>query len=720
MRPHRADALRCAVVTLAVAVFIAGLGACTVHAQSAKGRGATVRLVMPLTVDAAALRHAATEVSTPGTAQYGHYESIATVARRFGASEAARAHVLTYLKDNGAITARLDVTGLFAVATMSRRDAERLFAPQPSAIATRAAARFATSEVRIPDALAGDVKTVIGLGPNPRLESSARVVGTDAAKVRAADTQPTSQLQRTGTAAGCPAGSGDGEINNDPATAAFTPNQYLDAYGFNLLQAAGVSGQGVKVALIEADSVKRSDVAAFANCFGLRVPPIRQFAVGGQRRPTGAEAVLDAEVLDAAAPGLSAIDVYETKPDLTDLLSALTAPLKQAGGPPAVISVSLGLCEPRVVAALGKAGLETSQLELQAATLAGVTIVAASGDDGSAGCVRPNGVPQHRRAVLYPASSWWVTAVGGSNLDLASDNEIEDEFVWNDAGVHLGAGGGGLSSIWTRPPDQSDVVSVNSRAVPDISMLADLVPGYAIYCTAPHCAPPGGSGPWIRSGGTSAAAPLFAGGVALVDQELASNGYATVGDVDTLLYAVGESPVAAQVFNDILGIGNDIGPFIPGFAGQPLGCCTATTGYDQASGLGSVNVAALGAVALAVAPHEYQRLGTIAIAVPAGQHPVQKRAIAIRVKCSQACYATAMVTIRIGNAAPFTVYATLTHVKPGRAKTLTLRLSTAQVHQLASAIAAGKHIQAAGYGIIARSSGSFEKYSPPDLFTIRG
>src|SRR5205807_9105585 len=105
------------------------------------------------------------------------------------------------------------------------------------------------------------------------------------------------------------------------------------------------------------------------------------------------------------------IDVYETKPYIADVLKALTAPLQRRHDRPAVISVSIGACEPVVRKALGRSGLIASQYALEAATSSGVTVVAAAGDTGSAGCQRRGRPPLRRLAVLYPASSWFVTGV---------------------------------------------------------------------------------------------------------------------------------------------------------------------------------------------------------------------------------------------------------------------------------------------------------------------
>src|SRR6202035_2532217 len=129
-----------------------------------------------------------------------------------------------------------------------------------------------------------------------------------------------------------------------------------------------------------------------------------------------------------------------------------------------------------------------SQYALSAATSAGVTVVAAAGDTGSAGCQRSHRPPERKLAVLYPASSWFVTAVGGTNLDLTSDNHIADEVVWNDTHQIAwntsnggGAAGGGLSRIFARPQYQNGFVKQDWRALPARALPADPPPPYLVF-----------------------------------------------------------------------------------------------------------------------------------------------------------------------------------------------------------------------------------------------
>src|SRR5262249_19322549 len=154
---------------------------------------------------------------------------------------------------------------------------------------------------------------------------------------------------------------------------------------------------------------KYSDIRSFARCFHLRVPQVRGYTVG-LRKPlrSGGESTLDLEVLDSAAPGLSSIDVFETGSSAADALRALTAPLRVRKKPQA-ISVSFGVCERSLQQAVGTNGIFASEGALEMATASGITILAATGDQGSADCTDPGGEPIPERSVSYPASSWWVT-----------------------------------------------------------------------------------------------------------------------------------------------------------------------------------------------------------------------------------------------------------------------------------------------------------------------
>ena len=689
--------------------------------------GTALQIVLPLKVDAAGLEKLASAVSTPGSAQYGRYESVAELARRFGAAPATRAHVIAYLREQGASAVSVDATGFLAEATVTAALAQRLFGTRLARFSSAAGSRFVApaGTPGVPSALRGLVEGVVGLdtqrlrprsGFATRVRTSPPSAGRAAPRAHAA-VQESSEGPRSGSPAGCPAGLSAG-AGAHPAYAGFTPNQYLTAYDFAPLQSAGTRGQGERVALIEIDGFNPGDVAAFAQCFNLRTPRITTFGVGSvtNRLPAGGESTLDLEVLDAAAPELSGIDVYETAADPASVLKALVAPLQVRGRKPQVVSASLGLCEHDQAMATGQTGIQAAERLLQLATASGVSYLAATGDNGSADCTDSNGSPRYELGVNYPASSWWVTGVGGTNLALNAANRIAGQVVWNDTTDQVAAGGGGLSDLFFRPAYQKGFVRSDSRGVPDVSMLADLVPGYAVYCTAAQdCLTSINSNPWLSVGGTSAATPLLAGGIALIDEQLRRAGRADVGFANPLLYRLGGSRARTSVFSDVTAIGNDVGPFLIGGRGRPLGCCSAKTGYDLASGWGSVDIAQLAVRSVALLPYI---VGGVKLSLPAHQRPAAHHALLADVTCTRACYMAAFAKVQIGRRS-FLVDSPIVNRPHGGRRTLVLRFSTSLRRAIATALADRRKIVATVYGVIVDPEGNIQRQTAGRREAIR-
>jgi kumamolisin len=407
---------------------------------------------------------------------------------------------------------------------------------------------------------------------------------------------------RTGTPAGC----AEGKVAGRTPFFGFTPNQYLTAYGHAALQRRGLRGEGQRVALLETDGFHPSDVATFGRCFGVRVPPIQAHAVGLRSFPAaGGETTLDLELLSAAAPGLKGIRVYASSGSAAGLLASASTAIADPRTRPDVISVSLGICEPNLTAQVIGARALNELFTIAAG--AGISVLAASGDSGSAGCASRR-APLPQLAVDVPAALPSVTAVGGTNLQLDARNRLTREVVWNDAPAALASGGGGLSVMfdrpwWQRGPGLTPSVANDvTRVVPDIAALADLIPGYAIYCTASPCAgtelPHGG---WQPFGGTSAATPLTAGGVALANQEAARNGQRPIGFANPLIYSLARGSQYHRVLNDVTRGSNDVGTLLPADAGGgvPLGGWSASPTFDPASGWGSLQLAGFSQAALA-------------------------------------------------------------------------------------------------------------------------
>jgi subtilase family serine protease len=634
--------------------------------------GQPLQLVMPLVAREAALERFAVAVATPGSADYGRYESVAELARRFGASRSVRARVMGYLRQAGATAARVDATGLLAYATLSVERADRAFgvrlarfrSGRGASFIAPASAVLASAAVPVPPALRGVALSVVGLDTMPLRE--VRPDGSGASSTGG-------PLPYTGTPSGCA-----GAL----ATDSYTPNQYNTANDYDPLHAAGFDGQGERVALIEIQGFEPSDIGAFAQCFGLNVPQIRTFQVGGTPvLAPGQETELDLEAVIAAAPDLSEIDTYETNADLVALIKAFAAPLQNPARVPQVISTSIGLCDPSLIGANSQ--LSAFEATLAEAAAAGVSVLSASGDEGSSECTTGPNEPIHELGDEFPASSPLVTAVGGTEWELNSANQITEQIVWDD-GL---ASGGGPSELFGRPPYQEGVVSGDKRGDPDVSLYADEDPGYAIYCSLTENGCYGTSQPWTSVGGTSFSSPLLAGGFALIDQELRAAGREPLGLANPLLYALGKSSSAASVFNAVTSGTNDL--FASG-GGTPLSCCTAGPGYNEATGWGSVNLDGLARAALVLqAP-----VANVSLSIPGGQHPIASHQIKAVVACTAACLPAASAVVSMGAGRPFTVSATASSLTKAGRRTIVLKLSRSQLSELRSGRAAHKRLTA--------------------------
>src|SRR5581483_5920635 len=165
-------ALTAVLVCVSVAVTSSAAAASTPVASAARvGRAPAaqkLQLVLALNANLAGLKQFALAVSTPGNPLYGQYESIAQLARRFGASSRAAHQTISFLRGAGATQLKLDATGLFVDATMRAATAERLFATTLTEFRGRQGLFTApTSGTAIPAGLRGLVTGVAGLNTQP-------------------------------------------------------------------------------------------------------------------------------------------------------------------------------------------------------------------------------------------------------------------------------------------------------------------------------------------------------------------------------------------------------------------------------------------------------------------------------------------------------------------------------------------------------------------------
>jgi hypothetical protein len=428
--------------------------------------------------------------------------------------------------------------------------------------------------------------------------------------------------------AGADAGPDAGQFN------VLAPPDWATAYDVARLYSPGIGGQaldgtGVTIGIVGDAQIALEDIDAFRTQFGIpalganwtmTVVPDTGAAQPG-RRGNGIEAILDNEWSGAVARGAKVNFVVVGAED-HNVDDASFYLIEENLAP--VMSESFGGCE------AGELPADADFLEENgtAANLMGITYMAATGDTGAEGCGGgPFGTGMY---VETPSSFPGVTGVGGTEFpspSWSSSGNLESypsvEAVWNEwddpysSTLQVGAGGGGISSVFARPLYQptSTCAFIGSlpvpetasqfRMVPDVALsAASATPGYLIECTpnstGSDCSNTGGMPVSIPVGGTSASTPSFAGIVAILNQAAGER----LGNINPLLYALATSSPTA--FHDIVTGNNEIacGPGgIVGDAGGPgdggfpdSGCSPnglygfpATPGYDCATGLGSID-----------------------------------------------------------------------------------------------------------------------------------
>jgi subtilase family serine protease len=382
--------------------------------------------------------------------------------------------------------------------------------------------------------------------------------------------------------------------------ACYGPAQLEQAYGLSSLYARGITGKGVTIAVVDpyGSATIASDLATFDAATGLPAPPSLTVVSPDGKLPSSSDATtwavettLDVEYAHAAAPG-ARIVVAEALPDVFDIVSAEQYVVKHYHAE--VISQSLTGTEQAVGSASDIASMHASYAAMAAA---GVSVVASSGDTGAANTEIDGTTYYSYAAISYPASDPLVTAVGGTDLSLDSAGDrTEPDTVWNDtydtsanetdygnAGPNPMASGGGKSVLFARPAYQNAVKDIvgSHRGVPDVSMSAACSAPVEIYLTDGP-----GSSDWYPACGTSEAAPLFAGVIALADQFAGH----PLGAINTALYQLAAAHASGIV--PVTSGGNTVSFYQDGAEHTVYGYQAKAAGYSLATGVGTINGAA--------------------------------------------------------------------------------------------------------------------------------
>jgi kumamolisin len=377
-----------------------------------------------------------------------------------------------------------------------------------------------------------------------------------------------------------------GNCSKYGAKQTLTREKLAAAYQLDQFYQKGFQGQGMTIAVAEfGDTYDPRDLANYDTCAGIAPVNIQNIDVVGHLAPGPGEgeAALDLELISGLAPKAQILD-YQAAIDKVSFAQALVDVFNRvaADHKVQVLSVSYGT---------GEASFSTSQQaainrSLRNLAAVGVSVFISSGDCG-AFTTRVHNIAE----VSFPASAPYAITVGGTHLQVNNSNVRISEDTWGgDDGAPLchnqwGSGGGvSQNRAFKRPtwqvgpgtatrydgstgsiltPAFIPVSAPNGlRQVPDLAAAA--YPNIAFYYR----------GAWLAAGGTSAAAPIIAAGMLLVDQDLKQQGKALFGSVPEI-YTIANQPGSFHPFNDITR-GNNL-------------FYRATRGWDYTTGWGSPN-----------------------------------------------------------------------------------------------------------------------------------
>ena len=362
----------------------------------------------------------------------------------------------------------------------------------------------------------------------------------------------------------------------------YSPSELRTAYGVNALTSAGDTGTGQTIVIVDSFGSPdiRSDLQRFDADYGLPSPPSFTIDAPLGTVPFDAssfpmivwaeETSLDVEWAHAMAPGAG--------------LVLLTSPVAETGGTTGlpqflqleqyalahhlgdVLTQSWGSPENTLTTPAGRQLIAQFDALYRQAAADGVTVLAASGDHGSA----QGGGPAP--SVQFPASSPWVTAVGGTSLQATVTGQYQSEVAWDDTS---GATGGGVSQIEPEPsyqqclPAGDQTLLHGNRGLPDVAFNADWSTPVPIVMDLP-----GSLHGIFLVGGTSEGSPAWAGIVADLDQRAG----APLGFLNPLLYRLGCAGGLSAIMHDVTA-GTNTWNGVPGF--------TAGPGWDPVTGWGS-------------------------------------------------------------------------------------------------------------------------------------
>lgn len=361
-----------------------------------------------------------------------------------------------------------------------------------------------------------------------------------------------------------------GALDCSPDDQTLFPSDVATAYGYTTLYQHGLHGEHMTINLVETDGSYPDDIQNYLSCIDFK-GHLSFINVDGGPSDAEGESTLDVQMVAGLAPAAS-IKVYQTDGNGDDPWTQVNDELQHIlddntanANAGSVVSISLGIDEADItsddVRALDSSLQQLTQVEH-------MTVFVASGDCGAFADETFGDL-----SVSYPASDLWAVAVGGTELSVDGQGNRTDEVAWshfpNIFHCHNSWGtGGGNSSLfhrsdWQKANGVTNQYSHNDRQVPDVAAVAD---NLAVYF----------QGSWGVVGGTSAAAPIWAAGQALVNEDTIQR-LRTFGYSPQFYYAVADKNGGGNAYFDVTSGNNQY--------------YHATPGWDFTTGLGTPNLA---------------------------------------------------------------------------------------------------------------------------------
>ena len=524
-------------------------------------------LVFNLVYNDGAMQQDVAQIYTPGSATYHHYLTVDQITHNYAPSDAQIAQVRNWLMKNGYTVTSVDAlhSAIQVTATVGTIENSLHIKLQSHSILGREVF-IQDGDPTLPATIASLVQSITGLDnfalPNFKppflLAHSASLSGTD--------------------------------CSNYGAKQTLTRNKLAAAYQINQLYQQSIQGQGMTIGVAEfSEPYNPNDIANYAACVGIATPQIQNINVDGTVAAGSGEgeAAMDLELIAGLAPKAQILD-YQANTDSVSFAQALVDVFNRVATDHKVqvLSVSYGTGEN----SFSSSELDAVNRSLRTLAAEGISVFVSSGDCGAYALrLRHPDVAE----VSFPASAPYAIAVGGTYLQVNDSNTRTSETAWGgDDGLpvcqNAWGSGGGVSQessftlpSWQKGPGTTNhydgsadhvlttgfpptpVVAPNGlRQVPDVAAAA--YPNIAIYY----------NGSWVASGGTSAAAPIWAAGALLLDQGLQQQGKSFLGGVPEL-YTLANQSSSHHPYTDITQ-GNNL-------------FYSATQGWDYVTGWGSPN-----------------------------------------------------------------------------------------------------------------------------------